>query len=162
MVIRRAIGADHPWIATVASDVYGNLGDYGTIIRSWLEHPGVLAYVDEEPGESGEPIPRGFILVGFYEPSGSPPGVYVADLLAIAVDRAHQRKRVGTRLLEHAIHLAALACKQGRTHEMRLTVADTNEVAQRLFTAFGFRVLDDQHGHYDGGQRAIRMTRSLP
>jgi hypothetical protein len=45
--------------------------------------------------------------------------------------------------------------------EIRLTVAETNAVGQRLFAAHGFSVLDDHHGHYDGGQRAIRMSRRL-
>lgn len=153
--------ADHDWIAAIAAEVYGALGDYGTIIRSWLEHPGVLAYLDEVPGEAGDPLRRGFTLVGFYEPAGTPPGTYVADLLAIAVAPAHQRRGVGKGLLEHAIHLAEVASRGGRIHEMRLTVADTNAVAQRFFTSFGFGVLDENHGHYDGGQRAIRMARAL-
>jgi ribosomal protein S18 acetylase RimI-like enzyme len=155
--------ADHGWIAAVAGDVYGDLGDYATIIRSWLDHPGVLAYVDEDPsGASGAPLARGFTLLGFYDPGGASPGATVADLLAIAVDRDHQRKGIGSRLLEHAIHLAGLMGNSGRVSEIRLTVADTNQVGQRFFTAFGFRVMDDDHGRYDGGQRAIRMRRSVP
>src|SRR5690606_24234170 len=112
-VIRRASVADHDWIAAIAAEVYGALGDYGTIIRSWLEHPGVLAYLDEVPGEAGDPLRRGFTLVGFYEPAGTPPGTYVADLLAIAVAPAHQRRGVGKGLLEHAIHLAEVASRGG-------------------------------------------------
>ncbi|HKE20114.1 MAG TPA: GNAT family N-acetyltransferase [Kofleriaceae bacterium] len=162
-MIRRATVADHTWIADVAADVYGDLGDYGSIIRSWLAHPGVLTYLDEvrEHGRRGD-IFRGFTLLGFYEPSAGQSGPYVADLLAIAVSRAHQRKGVGTRLLEHAIHLAGLAADGRRAMEMRLTVADTNQVGRRFFASFGFRVLDEDHGHYDGGQRAIRMVRDLP
>ena len=155
--------ADHGWIAEVAADVYSDLGDYGTIIRSWLGHPGVLTYLEEvRPALDGPPAPRGFTLLGFYEPAGAPPGAYVADLLAIAVDRAHQRQRVGTRLLEHAIHLAGVAGRAGRVSEIRLTVAESNEVGQRFFAGFGFGVMDENHGRYDGGQRAIRMARALP
>jgi ribosomal protein S18 acetylase RimI-like enzyme len=157
-VIRRASVADHEWIAAVAAEVYGDLGDYGTIIRSWLDHPGVLTYLDEVRDRDGA-RPRGFTLLGFYEPPGAEVGQRVADLLAIAVDRGHQRSGVGSRLLGHAIHLAGLA---GRIQEMRLTVADSNAVGQRFFTSFGFRILEENHGHYDGGQRAIRMARPLP
>jgi len=161
-VIRRATGADHTWIADVAADVYGDLGDYGSIIRSWLAHPGVLTNLDEEPSPSrpAPPVARGFTLVGFYEPSDS--GPYVADLLAIAVARPHQRLGVGTALLEHAIHLASLGAHADGEIEMRLTVAETNQVGRRFFASFGFRILDEDHGHYDGGQRAIRMVRALP
>lgn len=155
--------ADHAWIATVAADVYRDLGDYGTIIRSWLSHPGVLTYVEESPAPGvGSAIRRGFTLLGFYEPAGIAPGRYVADLLAIAVDRSHQRQGVGSMLLDHAIHLAGLAADGGRVPEIRLTVADTNAVGRQFFRSFGFTVLDENHGRYDGGQRAIRMTRALP
>ena len=88
-------------------------------------------------------------------------GSHIADLLAIAVDRPFQRGGIGSRLLEHAIHLAGLSRQGGRISEIRLTVADSNQVGQRFFASFGFRVLDEQHGHYDGGQRAIRMGRRL-
>jgi ribosomal protein S18 acetylase RimI-like enzyme len=159
-VIRRASVADHGWIAAVAADVYGELGDYGTIIRSWLGHPGVLTYLDEMRGGASA-VARGFTLLGFYEPPGIEPGSAIADLLAIAVDRPYQRHGVGSGLLEHAIHLAGLPRPGGQVREIRLTVADSNLVGQRFFTSFGFRVVDEHHGHYDGGQRAIRMGRAL-
>ncbi len=161
-MIRRATGADHTWIADVAADVYGALGDYGSIIRSWLAHPGVLTYLDEERDADARsaPVARGFTLLGFYEPNTV--GPYVADLLAIAVARPFQRHGVGTSLLQHAIHLAGLATRANNPLEMRLTVAETNEVGRHFFTSFGFRILDEDHGHYDGGQRAIRMMRPLP
>ncbi len=148
----------------MAADVYGELGDYGSIIRSWLAHPGVLTYLDEarEHSARGAASLRGFTLLGFYEPASAASGPYVADLLAIAVARPHQRKGVGTALLQHAIHLAGLASRAGRAVEMRLTVAETNQVGRRFFSSFGFHVLDEDHGHYDGGQRAIRMARTLP
>lgn len=159
-MIRRASAADHAWIAAVAADVYGDLGDYGTIIRSWLAHPGVLTYLDEMR-DGATVVARGFTLLGFYEPPGGDAGSTIADLLAIAVDRPFQRHGIGSRLLEHAIHLAGLSRQGGRIREIRLTVADSNQVGQRLFASFGFRVLDENHGHYDGGQRAIRMARPL-
>jgi ribosomal protein S18 acetylase RimI-like enzyme len=154
--------ADHDWIASVAADVYGALGDYGAIIRSWLDHSGVLTYLEEVDGSSDTAVRRGFTLLGFYEPVGPPGRPSIADLLAIAVDRAHQRQGVGRLLLEHAIQLAAMAGRSAGVIEIRLTVAETNAVAQRFFAASGFAVLDEQHGHYDGGQRAIRMGRGLP
>ena len=103
--------ADHAWIADVAADVYGDLGDYGTIIRSWLGHPGVLTYLDEMR-DGPAAVARGFTLLGFYEQPGDEPGRTIADLLAIAVDRPFQKSGIGSRLLEHAIHLAGLTRHQ--------------------------------------------------
>jgi ribosomal protein S18 acetylase RimI-like enzyme len=137
--------------------VYEPLGDYRTIIPSWMAHPGVLTFVDADDATGAR---RGFILVGFYEPSDKTSG-FVADLIAIAVAPEHQGQGAGTRLLEYAIDLATLAGKRVTVPEMRLTVADTNAAALHLFKKFGFEVLDPQHGAYDGGQRAIRMRRKL-
>lgn len=146
----------------VAAQVYSDLGDYGRIIPSWLDHPGVLAYVDVADAL------RGFVLLGFYEPSeplepGTEPAsdAYVADLLALAVAPHFQRQGIGRQLLGHAIHVAELASRHGRVSELRLTVADGNQVGLRLYQQAGFRVLDEDHGSYDGGQRAIRMARPL-
>lgn len=157
-MIRRAAPEDSDWIRETAAEVYRHFGDYGRIIPSWMAHPGVLTFVEVDP-ESGER--RGFILLGFYEPSDVRAGQYVADLLAIAVSPAHQRRGIGRQLLEYAIDLATLAGRRVAVPEIRLTVADTNAPARRLFESVGFDVLDDHHGAYDGGQRAIRMRRRL-
>jgi GNAT superfamily N-acetyltransferase len=127
-MIRRALPGDAEWIRVTAAHVYAPLGDYGTIIPAWMEHAGVMTFVDDEEGAR-----RGFILVGFYDPGEPPSGVpgagaaLVADLLAIAVAPEHQRLGVGTRLLHFAIDLATEAGRERvAVREMRLTVADTN------------------------------------
>jgi ribosomal protein S18 acetylase RimI-like enzyme len=160
-VIRRATEADTEWIRDTAAEVYRPLGDYATIIPSWLEHTGVLAYVEEAELEGGDLHRRGFILVGFYEADSTPPGSYIADLLAIAVAPAYQRQGLGRYLLRYAIHVARLAGRENRVSELRLTVAETNDAGRGLFTASGFRDLDEDHGAYEGGQRAIRMALAL-
>lgn len=157
-MIRRAAPEDSDWIRDVAAEVYAHFGDYGRIIPSWMAHPGVLTFVETAPGSGDR---QGFILLGFYEPPDVPAGEYVADLLAIAVGPAHQRQGVGRRLLEYAIDLATLAGRRVAVPEIRLTVADSNAPARKLFERCGFEVLDAQHGSYDGGQRAIRMRRRL-
>ncbi|MBT8494890.1 MAG: hypothetical protein KJO07_17670, partial [Deltaproteobacteria bacterium] len=93
-MIRHAATSDHSWIVELASQVYRDLGDYGSIMPGWLEHPGVLPHVDEHHG-----IRRGFILLGFYAPSDSQQGSFTADLLAIAVAPDFQRRGVGRSLL---------------------------------------------------------------
>ncbi len=159
-MIRRAKETDTAWIRDTAAEVYRQLGDYATIIPSWLEHSGVLAYV-EEVDVDGAPRRRGFILLGFYEPDNAAPGEYIADLLAIAIAPPYQRQGVGRTLLRYAIHVARLAGRENRVPEIRLTVAETNEAGRRLFLSSGFRDLDEDHGSYEGGQRAIRMSLAL-
>jgi ribosomal protein S18 acetylase RimI-like enzyme len=157
-MIRRGTPEDSQWIRETAGIVYAPLGDYRTIIPSWMSHPGVLTFldVDEQTGER-----RGFILLGFYEPADARASGYVADLIAIAVAPEHQRHGAGKRLLEYAIDLATLASRRVKVPEMRLTVAETNAPALHLFKKFDFQIFDDKHGSYDGGQKAIRMRRLL-
>jgi ribosomal protein S18 acetylase RimI-like enzyme len=68
---------------------------------------------------------------------------------------------IGTRLLTFALEFVSEAAARAPVKEMRLTVADTNPGAQKLFGQHGFAILDAHHGSYDGGQRAIRMRRAI-
>jgi ribosomal protein S18 acetylase RimI-like enzyme len=158
-VIRRFRSGDRAWVQAVAGHVYGDLGDYARILPTWLEHRAVFAYVEES--DSQPRLRRGFVLLGFHDPPEGPAGCCVADLLALAVAPRFQRRGIGRALLRHAIRVAEVAGRDGSVTEMRLTVADGNAVGQHLYLSSGFRVLDRDHGHYDGGQRAIRMARPL-
>ena len=62
MGIRRAEVADHPWIIATGAEAYRDLGDYTRILPSWLEQPGVLAWIDHDVQNRG----RGFAMLGFY------------------------------------------------------------------------------------------------
>src|SRR5262249_60371296 len=102
--------------------------------------------------------PVGCTMLGFYP---VPRGEYVAALLAIAVAPAAQGRGVGKQLLEHAIGQARGARRRLPLRELRLSVADTNARARRLFVRHGFRLMDGDHGLYDGGQIALHMSRKL-
>ncbi len=159
-MIRRAELADHPWIIATGAEAYQELGDYTRILPSWLEQPGVLAWIDYDVQGRG----RGFAMLGFYldepaaSPNGSPP--VVADLLALAVLPSYQRRGIGTRLLHHVIEVAERVAPSSRIATLRLTVAETNTAAQRLYARHGFRVVDGS-ATYDRGQKALRMARPL-
>jgi ribosomal protein S18 acetylase RimI-like enzyme len=161
-VIRRAELQDHPWIVATGAEAYRDLGDYTRILPSWLDQPGVLAWIDHDDKNRG----RGFAMLGFYmEPTEPPPNVpfqqsVVADLLALAVLPAFQRRGIGSRLLEHVIEVAERVAPSSKITHLRLTVAEDNIAAQRLYERSGFRIVDGSTT-YDRGQRALRMARPL-
>jgi len=155
-VIRRAEASDHPWIIATGADAYRDLGDYTRILPSWLEQPGVLAWIDHDLQGRG----RAFAMLGFYLESPNPSAEVVADLLALAVLPAFQRRGIGSKLLTHVIEVSERVAPSSRIAALRLTVAETNTSAQRLYARAGFRVVDGS-AVYDRGQRALRMVRPL-
>jgi ribosomal protein S18 acetylase RimI-like enzyme len=159
-MIRRAELADHPWIIATGAEAYQELGDYTRILPSWLEQPGVLAWIDYDVQGRG----RGFAMLGFYldDPAASPNGTsqVVADLLALAVLPSFQRRGIGTKLLHHVIEVAERVAPSSHISALRLTVAETNTSAQRLYARHGFRIIDGS-ATYDRGQKALRMARPL-
>jgi len=160
-MIRRAEVQDYPWIVATGAEAYRDLGDYTRILPSWLEQPGVLAWIDQDNQARG----RGFAMLGFYmeEPPARPGGgerQVIADLLALAVLPAYQRRGIGTQLLEHVIEVAERVAPTSHIQQLRLTVAEDNTSAQRMYARAGFRVVEGG-ATYDRGQRALRMSRQL-
>lgn len=151
--IRRGGPEDVGFVRTVAVQVFAHLGDYGRILPSWLLHDGVLTHIAEEDGNA-----VGYTMLGFYP---IPKDEFVADLLAIAISPNAQGRGIGRRLLEHAIAQAQAAQKKLKVQELRLSVADSNFRARKLFESAGFRFVTGDHGYYDGGQLALHMTRTL-
>ena len=154
--IRRYQSSDRDWVIAVAAEVYDDLGDYAAIIPPWLEHPGVVGWVEESDG--APPLARGFCLLGFYAAGD---GQAIAELVALAVAPPFQGAGIGRALLSHAVEMAELACQRAERAEMRLTVAADNSVGRHLYESTGFALIDGDHGTYDQGQRAIRMARRL-
>jgi ribosomal protein S18 acetylase RimI-like enzyme len=157
-VIRRAEIQDHPWIISTGAEAYRDLGDYTRILPSWLEQPGVLAWIDEDVQGHG----RGFAMLGFYSEEGTKNGKQqvVADLLALAVLPTFQRRGIGSRLLAHVIDVAERVAPASHIGQLRLTVAEDNVGAQRLYARSGFHVVEGA-ATYDRGQKALRMVRAL-
>ena len=157
-MIRRAELADHPWIIATGAEAYHDLGDYTRILPSWLEQPGVLAWIDYDVQGRG----RGFAMLGFYldDPTASAGSQVIADLLALAVLPSFQRRGIGTKLLHHVIEVAERVAPSSHISSLRLTVAESNTGAQRLYARHGFRIIDGS-ATYDRGQRALRMARPL-
>ena len=137
------------------AEAYRDLGDYTRILPSWLEQPGVLAWIEQDAQAHG----RGFAMLGFYTEDARVPQV-IADLLALAVLPASQGYGIGTRLLEHVIEVAERVAPSSQITHLRLTVAEDNVGAQRLYRRHAFAVVDGS-ATYDRGQRALRMARAL-
>jgi ribosomal protein S18 acetylase RimI-like enzyme len=154
-LIRRAEVQDYPWIIATGAEAYRDLGDYTRILPSWLEQPGVLAWIDQDSAGRG----RGFAMLGFYSEDVAGKQV-VADLLALAVLPIFQKKGIGSSLLDHVIEVAERVAPASHISQLRLTVAEDNVGAQRLYARTGFRIVDGS-ATYDRGQRALRMARPL-
>jgi ribosomal protein S18 acetylase RimI-like enzyme len=158
-MIRRAEVQDYPWIVASGAEAYRDLGDYTRILPSWLEQPGVLAWIDHDSQGRG----RGFAMLGFYmeePPVGRATRQVIADLLALAVLPAYQRRGIGTTLLEHVVEVAERVAPSSHITQLRLTVAEHNTAAQRMYARAGFHIIDGG-ATYDRGQRALRMARPL-
>lgn len=150
--LRPASPADEGFIADLSAEAFAPFGDYRELLPRWAAIPGISVWVAEEER------PVGFVMVGFYYGDPRRSWVY-ADMLAIAVIAGRRGRGVGRRLLRKAVEIARETALEVR--ELRLTVADTNDGAQRLFASEGFRLSDETHGRYDGGQLALRMRRPL-
>jgi ribosomal protein S18 acetylase RimI-like enzyme len=158
-MIRRAEVQDHRWIVATGAEAYSDLGDYTRILPSWLDQPGVLAWIDHDAQGQG----RGFAMLGFYteDTVGSElRQKVIADLLALAVLPLFQRRGIGSKLLSHVIDVAERVAPSSHITQLRLTVAENNTVAQRLYARAGFCAVEGS-ATYDRGQRALRMVRPL-
>ena len=142
---------DATFIAELARIALAPFGRYDTLLMAWLESGEVATVIAYEKD------PIGFAMIGFYR-SGE---ITIADLLAIAVTPAAQKRGVGTKLLDRALDLTrSLAQRTGAT-EVRLSVSEHNATALQMFSHAGFSTIDEEPGSYDGGQRALRMKRGL-
>ena len=137
----------------LAAEVFSRFGPYEQILDEWFVTPGVATLLAEEEEE-----PVGLVMVALFQRSW---GGLSADVLAIAVEPAHQGKGLGGRLLDRVLEVTADAELAGTVQEVGLTVADTNSVARKLFGSRGFRLVEGLESDYPGGQAALRMVRRV-
>lgn len=155
MIIGKATTRDREFLESLAGEAFRLFGNYGRLLRGWSEEPGVHTYVARE-----DRARVGFVMLGFYYQDHERRGVY-GDVLAIAVAHTQRGRGVGRLLLRHAVEMSYQARRTLDVREVRLSVADSNLAAQRLFTSEGFREGPEARGRYDGGQEAIRMVLQL-
>jgi len=146
---------DEERVRRIADEVFAVFGEYGSWLPGYIAHPGVWSFVYEE-----DAVVLGFVMLGVIEPEERGAG-RLGDLLALAVADGHQGRGLGTALLEKVCEKARYLKHVVNLEEVRLTVAEPNERARRLFAWFGFVPIEGDHGRYDKGQRALRLRLAL-
>jgi len=130
--------------------VFSKYGKYDEIVAAWFLQPGVITEMIREGGE-----PLGFAMLALARQT--PFEARRAHLLAISVSPAHQRKGVGSAMLNH---MEALAREYGVV-EMHLWTADDNLPAISLFQQASFEITGSEDRYYPKGQRALAMCKRL-
>lgn len=151
---------DFLFITELGGRVFADLGPYAFILGEWLARPGVTAWIVD--GIADEPR-RAFAMLAFYrEGPLSDSKNTVADLLALAVEPAHQGSGLGSRLLAHVIAAAAAAAAAEQVVALRLTVAADQVAAQRMYARAGFALVPEKTTSYPSGKLGVQMSRPLP
>jgi ribosomal protein S18 acetylase RimI-like enzyme len=150
-VLRQAPENDADFVRSLSREVFARFGAYDRLLPRLLRAASVATFVAEIGGE-----PAGFAMV---DPRGGPDGE--GELIAIAVEPGRQRRGVGRALLDRAEMFLRERTARNPRRGLWLTVAEDNAVARRLFEQCGYRIVDADHGRYDGGQRSIAMRKSI-
>jgi ribosomal-protein-alanine N-acetyltransferase len=151
LLLRPGEPADRGFVRGLAEESFSIYGDYGRLLLEWLDTPGVEVTIAEEDGAA-----VGLTLLAFV-PDPDRRGAWLADLLAIAVSPLARGRGLGRRLLASAAERAREASRGWPVHALRLSVAEENARARRLFEAAGFRYRGAESGYYPRGQRALHM-----
>jgi ribosomal protein S18 acetylase RimI-like enzyme len=155
VVLRPGTGHDQPFIRTLAADAFATYGDYAPLLLDWFATPGVEAVIAEEDAR-----PLGLVLLAFLADPESP-GLWVADVLAIAVAEDARHRGFGRRLLAAAVARAVEASRRWPVRAVRLSVAEDNAPARALFEGAGFHYAGREERFYPRGQRALHMRRPV-
>lgn len=166
--VRDGRAEDAEFVRALASQVFGQFGDYAAFLPPYLTHPSVFTALAEQQGR-----PLGYVMLALVRSAralpwdAGPPLAegeehLDAEVLAIAVEPGLQGRGVGRRLLQHALACATTWQSSVGVRSIQLNVADTNLSARRFFERNGFLEVDPADGTYPKGQRSIRMARKLP
>jgi ribosomal protein S18 acetylase RimI-like enzyme len=144
-------------VRQIAGEVFSEFGNYASLLPRFFESRGVSTFLAWEGQQA-----LGFIMLGFLPWSaGSEEQVWIADILALAVRREHQRQGVGRKLLGRAEQLIKEMKEWREVRRIELTCAAENHTALEFFRKHGFEVVDPHHGNYVTGQAAVRMAKKL-
>jgi ribosomal protein S18 acetylase RimI-like enzyme len=150
-ITRPARDSDTDFIVGLCRKVFLEFGSYDRYVADWLREEIVSTHVAEV-----DSVPAGFFMLALHPPG--PSSTAVAELLSIAVVPELRSLGVGGALLERALSLARESALE--PDEVRLSVAEGNARAQRMFARRGFRI-GPAVGVYPAGQRALYMSKAL-
>jgi ribosomal protein S18 acetylase RimI-like enzyme len=151
LTLRPAGDSDLDFMLDLCRKVFLEFGSYDRYMAEWFREEIVSSYIAE-----ADAAPAGFFMLAIHP--GSPAQEAVAELLSIAVVPELRSRGIGAALLDRAIALARESSLE--LHEVRLSVAEGNARAQRMFARRGFRI-GHVIGVYPAGQRALFMTKAL-
>jgi ribosomal protein S18 acetylase RimI-like enzyme len=155
LAFRAARAADTSFLADLAREAFRPYGDYTPVIEAWAADPRVEVTIAEQ-----DKAPVGAAFLVFVQ-LREDPDTKVADLIALAVAAPFRGRGLGAALLGHVVDRARDVARRHGVPALRLTVAEGNTSARRLFEAAGFRY-DQAEGSYPGGQKALHMSLPLP
>ncbi len=151
IALRPARDTDLDFMLDLCRRVFLEFGSYDRYMAEWFREDIVSSSVAEV-----DSAPAGFFMLAIHP--GSPTQEAVAELLSIAVVPELRSRGIGAALLDRSIALARESSLD--LGEIRLSVAEGNARAQRMFARRGFRI-GHVIGVYPAGQRALFMTKSL-
>jgi ribosomal protein S18 acetylase RimI-like enzyme len=149
--VRPARPADVSFLVDLSRRVFLEFGSYDRYIQEWFGEPIVSTFVAEVEG-----APVGFVMLAIHPQR--PTTDAVGEIISIAVAPEHRSTGIGAALLDRAIAHARESSLGLR--EIRLSVAEGNARAQRMFARRAFRI-GHVVGVYPAGQRALFMTKAL-
>lgn len=149
--LRPARPGDVGFLVDLSRRVFLQFGSYDRYIEEWFGEPIVSTFVSEIEG-----APVGFVMLAIHPASRTAEAV--GEIISIAVAPEHRSKGIGAALLDRAIALARESSLGLR--EIRLSVAEGNARAQRMFARRAFRI-GHVVGVFPAGQRALFMTKAL-
>ena len=141
-LIRSATKGDCNFIRKLSGEVFSVFGDYSEIIPQWFVNPDVITVTYLKNGHR-----VGFAVLY----------VLTGEILAIAVPPRHQRRRIGSALLNH---IECLASQLG-LRRLSLHTAKENNVAHLFFQKAGFEVIGTQENYYPRGQPALIISKHV-
>jgi ribosomal protein S18 acetylase RimI-like enzyme len=151
VTLRPARDSDLDFMLDLCRRVFLEFGSYDRYMADWFREDVVSSYLAEV-----DSAPAGFFMLAIHPKS--PTQEAVAELLSIAVVPELRSRGIGAALLDRSIALARESSLD--LGEIRLSVAEGNARAQRMFARRGFRI-GQVIGVYPAGQRALFMSKAL-
>ena len=146
ITIRAAEESDVEFAHSLSKKAFSQYGPYEDMLERWFQSgttETLLALMEKRP--------VGFAMLGRHQSEWD--SRQIAELLAIAVEPAKQKKGIGDSLIREVVRKA----RELRIETVVLCTALENVAAQRLFKKHGFTPSKIKKSFYPRGQDALLM-----